>query len=170
MSEQDYYLISVPGKGDFGLHHGKQLLTAFTYDDWFSSRGRATLADGQTLEIRPRNMWWSHFDVVRNDVVVGDITFNWKGQVIVTLQTASGEQQGFKLKSQGIRGTRFVLENEAQEQVLTLDLAFKWNKLNYEYHVQLAPGFPFSETTELLLFACGYATNLYMTMLLTAVL
>ena len=54
------------------------------YSDWFSSDA-ATQFNGQTIEIRPKNIWNSKFDIFKDNQDCGDIIFNWRGHVIIRL-------------------------------------------------------------------------------------
>ena len=68
--------------------------------------------------------------------------------------------QKFMLRN-SVKG-RWVLEDERQHELLTMQSESHWTKVNYEYKVSVKEDISV-DTTELLI-ACGYGTNLHMSM------
>lgn len=143
-------------------------LTTLHYENWFSSTASATIA-GRPVQIKSRNIWQSNFDIFIDGIDRGDLTFNWKGHIIIKFTAESGTTRSFLLKAKGFWQQHFVLENEQGASVLEMHPAFKWQKMHYNYGVQ----FPENEFSpfdrQLLLLTCGYGANLYMTMMAAAV-
>lgn len=165
MAEFDYKLAAKSGKGNFDIvTPDEQVLTSFTYEDWFASKGVSEF-NGNEYEFKPANIWWSKINVYRNGILTGDIVFNWKGNIIIQLKTQNGEEKKFALIAKGVWNFRFVLEDEHNQELLVMTTSFKWNKLHYEYLVNTSNGG--SENTDFieLLLCCGYGANLYMTMM-----
>ncbi|SDM81244.1 hypothetical protein [Siphonobacter aquaeclarae] len=133
-------------------------VTTFQYNGWFSSDGRAETGNN-TVEIKAKNVWASKFDVFIDGIDKGDILFNWKGEIIIRLDT-DGVEKSYRLKSRGLWNMHFELEDEQEQRLLLLQPAFKWDRLNYEYQVSGE-----QEPSILLILTSIYGINLYMTMM-----
>ena len=133
-------------------------VTTFQYNGWFSSDGR-TETGNNTVEIKAKNVWASKFDVFIDGIDKGDILFNWKGEIIIRLDT-DGVEKSYRLKSRGLWNMHFELEDEQEQRLLLLQPAFKWDRLNYEYQVSGE-----QEPSILLILTSIYGINLYMTMM-----
>ncbi|GAB4050746.1 hypothetical protein [Spirosoma litoris] len=166
----NFQLVSTTSNGSFDLIDNQEvLITHFQYENWFSSTGSAHLQH-DLITIKPRNFWHSAFDVLINGIDKGDITFNWQGHILLHLEEQTGLQKNYRLKAKGFWEFRFVLEDEQHVELLQLIPKFKWSKLAYNYGVEFAEGFDPTTNTDLLvlLLACGYGANLYMTMMAAA--
>ncbi|WP_019990509.1 hypothetical protein [Rudanella lutea] len=161
----NFQLTSNSGRGNFTItdQEGKALST-IAYESWFSSTASATV-DGREVVIKSRNIWSSNFDVFVDGVDRGDITFNWKGHIIIKLTGETGATQTVRLRMKGFWNYHFVLENEQETILMELRPTFKWQKMNYNYDVHFAQDTVSSFDRALLLIICGYGANLYMTMM-----
>lgn len=133
-------------------------VTTFQYNGWFSSEGRAEIGSNH-IEIKAKNVWGSKFDVFIDGMDHGDILFNWKGEIIIRLDT-DGVEKSYRLKSKGFWNTHFELEDEQEALLMMLQPAFKWDRLNYEYQIKSE-----QEPSVLLILTAIYGINLYMTMM-----
>ena len=59
-------LQSISHQGDFRLMKDDIERFELKYSDWFSSDA-ATQFNGQTIEIRPKNIWNSKFDIFKDN-------------------------------------------------------------------------------------------------------
>lgn len=162
-----YHIHSTSPKGNFALddeeHHE---LFKLKYENWFSSKANAQTSEHQYI-IKSRNIWWTKFDVFREGRDIGDLSFNWKGNVVIRLLDKRNMQRVFILRGKGIWGAMVQLVDENSKQIFSLKPDFKWSKFNYSYELDLEPDIdPDIDIVELLI-CCGYAVNLYMSRIST---
>lgn len=116
--------------------------------------------DGNSYAIRSANIWQSKFEVFRNDIFIGKLSFNWKGDIIITYSNTTGIENDMLFQYKGIWKFRFILSDRSGNELLAMGSS--WSKLKYHYDVSVADGiFPENEIKELLMI-CGYSANLYM--------
>lgn len=161
-------LTSSSGKGDFVLVKEGQNIFELKYTNWFASKARAEWGE-ESIEIRPKNVWCSKFDIFKNDLDQGDIIFNWKGNIIIRLMQEDGIEKSYLLKAKGFWNQTFELTDEADNVMLLLAPSMNWKKLNYNYDVQQISAACEEERIHELLIYCGFGANLYMTMMATGV-
>ena len=157
-----YTIISKGGIGEFKvLTSSNNYITVFSYKNWFSSSGSAN-TDLGLVEIKAMDGWESSFHVFCDGNDIGEIHFNWKGNIIITLEDKAGDKKTMQLKNVSLKSD-WVLEDENGDVILKLHSDTHWTKVDYRYDVQL-----FREIdipTPLHLIACGYGTNLNMSMI-----
>jgi hypothetical protein len=157
-----YTIISKGGIGEFKvLTSTNTYITVFSYKNWFSSSGSANTNLG-LVEIKAMDGWESSFHVFCDGNDIGEIHFNWKGNIIITLENRAGEKKTLQLRSVSLKSD-WVLEDENEQVILKLHSDTHWTKVDYRYDVQLLREIDIP--TPLLLIACGYGTNLNMSMI-----
>ena len=157
-----YSIISKGGVGEFKiLTSNNDYVTVFSYKNWFSSSGSANTELGK-VEIKAMDGFESSFHIFCDANDVGEIHFNWKGNIIITLENSFGEKNTLVLKSVNLKSD-WVLEDEKQEAILTLHSDTHWTKVDYRYDVQILREIEIPIV--LLLISCGYGTNLNMSMI-----
>ena len=155
-------LQSISHLGDFRLMKDDIERFELKYSDWFSSDA-ATQFNGQTIEIRPRNIWNSKFDIFKDNQDCGDIIFNWRGHVIIRLiRLDDGGEDEFLLKHRGILNTRYDLISAQARHILTLTANYNWSKFKYFYSVDNENHDIPDIVLEEFLIYCGFAANLHM--------
>jgi hypothetical protein len=157
-----YTIISKGGIGEFKvLTSTNDYITVFSYKNWFSSSGSANTKLG-LVEIKAIDGWESSFHVFCDSNDIGEIHFNWKGNIIITLENSVGEKKTFQLRNVSLKSD-WILEDENEHVILKLHSDTHWTKVDYRYDVQLLREIDIP--TPLLLIACGYGTNLNMSMI-----
>lgn len=151
---------STSKKGNFKLFKANKVICEVGYKNWFSGEAKSEWKNA-IIEIKPKNIWTSKVDIYKNDSSIGDITFNLKGQMIIRLENPRGEELNYVLKNKGKLKPKFELFNEEEVLQFALNSRNNWNKLNYDYEIQIAD-FDNKFDLEELLICCGYATNLYL--------
>ena len=126
------------------------------YDSSFSSNASTEL-EASTYTIKPRNIWHMVFDISKDSVGCGELGFNWKGNMVISL---FGE--GYVLKHKGVKDFKFELQGPKGQVLLTMVPTMKWSKLAYNYTIQTTDALKVDFPIEVLLLCCGYSTNLYM--------
>lgn len=154
---------STSGKGNFKLEKNNTTVLELKYKNWFASSA-ITQFNNTQIEIKPKNIWGSKFDIYKNEVDKGDIIFNWKGNVIIRLNDSADNEQSWLLKSKGILKQTFQLSNEKDELLVVFKPSMNWSKLNFNYEIDLLDdNIMDKELIELILYSC-YGINLYFTM------
>ena len=62
---------STDSKGSFVIKNEMMDLLTVHYEKWFSSQAKTNL-NGIELIIKPRNIWQSKFDILKNEIDKGD--------------------------------------------------------------------------------------------------
>ncbi|MBT8283462.1 MAG: aminotransferase [Muriicola sp.] len=153
-------IVSSSGKGNFKLTENNREICELVYKNWFSENAKTEI-DGNDIEIKPKNIWTSRVDIYKNQNIIGDITFNLKGHMVIRLEKENGKEFNYLLKNKAKWKLRFEVFNESEILQFSLNSVNNWTKLNYDYDVEMAnydSEFAFEE----LLIYCGYAANLYL--------
>lgn len=156
MSKDNYRIISEGGVGEFSiLNAAGDHVTVFSYRGWFSSTGSASTERGR-VTIKARDKWQTSFVIQRSRKNIGEIIFNWRGNIVITLTDSNNSTCQFLLEDSG--DSKWVLKDQKGHQVLSMLMQSHWSKKNTEYQVKVK-----RKTLvymDELLIACGYATNL----------
>lgn len=150
---------SKSAKGDFQLISGRKVLATLKYENWFSSKASAEI-EGSNLKIQPNNIWFSRFIIYRNEVEIGDLVFNWKGEMIVSIKDLNNKKHQYLIKAKGVWKLRFEVIDGRENQLCVLSPKGQWTKLNYDYDIESQRSLSNKDHTELLII-CTYAVNLY---------
>lgn len=153
-------LISSWATGDFKLIVDGQETAALKYANWLSGKAKAVVK-GDEIEIKAKGIWSSTFEIYKNGISAGDITYNISGNMIIRIVRTDGKELKYSLKNSGIWKLSFEVYNEDEQLQFSLITSGKWNKLNYDYEVEMADFDSEIDIEELLIY-CGYATNLYL--------
>ncbi|MDD7885483.1 aminotransferase [Flavivirga sp. 57AJ16] len=154
---------STSSTGNFEIkNNDNNRLLELIYSNWFSSNAK-TVFNSNNIEIKPKNIWASKFDIITNGSDKGDISFNWKGNIIIRLENKNKTDNQFLLKAIGLWKLGFELLDQKENKILFLKPNFKWTKFSYDYEVLLEDNIvPNNEIIELLIYS-GFSANLYMT-------
>lgn len=150
-------IISTSGNGNFKIEDCEKGILELAYRNWFSSTAKTTF-NGTEIEIKPKNIWNTSFDIFHDKEDIGDISFNWKSNAIITINN-----EKFLLKAIGVWGLKFEFVNENQERMLLIKPNWKWNKIKYDYDVEIISGNYDSKKIIELLIYIGFSANLHMT-------
>lgn len=153
---------STSGKGNFILEKENNQILEVKYKNWFSSIAYSEF-DGNTIEIKPKNIWCSKFDIFKNNQDKGDLIFNWKGDMIIRITRDENKEDSYLLVSKGLWKRRFELTNEKGDLIFILQPFINWKKLSYNYEIESILNESEDKSVTELLIYCGFAANLYMT-------
>jgi hypothetical protein len=157
---------STSAKGSFEIknNNGERLLE-LTYSNWFAVNAKTSF-DSIDIQIKPKNIWLSKFDILKNGTDKGDIAFNWKGNIIVRLEIDNKSENQYLLKAVGFWKLGFELLDEKERKILSLKPNFNWKKISYNYEIELADNQKENkEIIELLIYS-GFGANLYKAMMM----
>lgn len=159
---------STSGKGNFVIEKNDIEIVEVHYENWFSSVAKTTF-EGQNIEIRPKNIWFSKFDIYKNGQDIGDIIFNWKGDMVLRLLNDANQEENFLLNAKGFWNSYFELKDEEEKVLYILRPSINWRKFSFDYDVEnISTSLESKQTTEILIYSV-FSANLYMTMMTSAV-
>jgi hypothetical protein len=161
--ENPQYLIhAVSGRRNFEVQDAEgRSWASLRYTGWLWTQAEGQ-ADGHALEIVPKSIWQTRFDILLDGADVGDIIFNWKTQMIIRLNDFQGMERHYLLRRKGFFNQRFVLEDDIKNPILYLKPKLRWKILHYDYPVFMQETQYLQSNTQIMLAVCGFAMNLYM--------
>ena len=149
-------IYSTSDNGNFKIQSDNKDLLELEYKNSFSSIASTNL-DNTEIEIRPKNIWNSSFDIFHDGKDAGNIIFNWRGDAVITI---NNEKYLFKAIEWN---SKFELLNEKEEKIVLIIPNYKWEKKKYDYELEVVTeNFDFSRLVELLIYV-GFSANLHMT-------
>lgn len=153
-------IVSTKNKG-FIIRDEAADLIDVRYKNYFSSTA-TTVFEGTDIEIKPKNMWNSKFDIIKNNVDCGDIHFNWKSQIIIQFYDETMLESKWLVSPKGFASKWFEVTGEGNELYLKISAKLNWKRMKYSYSVeQESTNMSDHDLLELLIY-CAYGINLYM--------
>ncbi|PHN08271.1 aminotransferase [Flavilitoribacter nigricans] len=146
-------------RGNFKVVNGNWEILELKYEKWFSTKASARYRS-QDIRIQAKDFWGSKYMILKNKKEIGEISFNWKGHVVIKLTDTDGVDHEYVMKGKGMWKLRFEIFDENEDLVLSMFSINKWNKLNLDYRIEKTEHEPPFDEHEFLLY-CGYAANLY---------
>lgn len=156
---------STSAKGNFELSvdSGRKYITE--YDGWFSGKATSKI-DDYTLEIKANNIWCSKFIISKNSQKIGDIVFNWKGEIILTFFEGEKDETKFIMKPKGFWKVRFEVFDQDNVLLCIMATSGTWKSLRYDYDFEWTSETQKADVFSIDLFmSLGYAANLYVEMI-----
>lgn len=151
---------SISGEGSFRLIKNNQEICELIYNNCFSGIAKTDI-NGNYIEIKPKNIWRSKVKIYKNDKNIGDITFSLKGYMVIRLQISHETEINYVMINQSKSKLKFEVFDESENLQFTLKSKNNWNKLNYDYDIEM-DRYNNEIWIEELLIYCGYAANLYL--------
>ena len=157
-------ITSTSALGNFEIKSdsGERLLE-LSYSNWFASKAETSF-ESNKIEIELRNIWHSKFDILKNGVANGDIDIDWKGNVIITLNSVNGVEKQYLLKAVAFWNMGFELLDQNETKILALKQSFNWKRVSYNYDVKIADNQKVNQEMVELVIYSGFAANLFMAM------
>ena len=151
---------SLDTKGSFVIKDDSTDLLKVFYKKWFSSQAETEL-NGVELIIKPKGVWQSKFDILKDGKYGGNIVFTWKGHIVISLEDNIGDKSEWIVKSRGFWDHRFEVSNNSEKLMLVLKPNFNWKNFKYNYEIRtLEESISKNEMLELILYSC-FGANLY---------
>lgn len=158
---------STSGTGNFEIkNENDERVLELIYSNWFASNAK-TSYKSNNIEIKPKNFWASKFDILKNELDIGDLTFNWKGDVVIQLTNSEQTENNYLLRAKGFWKMAFELLDGNEVKILSLRPNFNWKKVGYDYEIELANNVENQEEIMELLIFSGFGANLYMTRMMS---
>jgi hypothetical protein len=156
-------MISTSGRGNFKLLRAEEEVFELEYKNWYSGKAKTRYRD-QTIEFRPKNIWATKIQILKNDKDIGELTFTGKGEVAIKLTSPTGKKTQYSLKNRAKWKLKFDVVDEAGTVQLVLKASNNWFQINYNYEVDGGDYNSEFDVEELLIY-CGYAANFYLAIL-----
>jgi len=148
---------SISGTGNFKIENNEKEVLELTYKSRFSSTAR-TKFNNVSIEIKPKNIWNTSFDIFHNGMDVGDISFNWMSNAAITIN-----EDKYLLRTIGFWGINFELINEDEDKIFFIKPNLNWKKGKYDYTIEvIVENYELIKIIELLIYV-GFGVNLHMT-------
>lgn len=104
-----------------------------TYSSWLTEAWLKT--DDGELRLKQKNFWSTSLLIWQNTTCVGELTSNWKGEIIINLRQPSHLEM-YRVKGRGFLNYHFILLNRDGVALATITPSFKWSKLSYEFSIE----------------------------------
>mgnify|MGYP001165742152 CR=1 FL=1 len=118
------------------LTKNEEVLYEFKYHKWSSSKGDFYCGD-QFVSIKPRNMMGQKFDITKDNTEVGEITFNWKGQVSIEVEDGNYRKHRFFIRSKGFWKSYYEILNADDKVLFRLKPKFVWKAFGYNFDIEI---------------------------------
>lgn len=147
------------------IETGKELVKV-SYESIWNSNAKFKL-DGAAYDIKASNAWQTKFDIFRNEIDIGDIDYNWKGEIIIRLKNNDSMTKHFILKYNNMFMSEFSLKDFLTNKLWSIKAQWEWKAFNYVFYISREEGFEEEENNvdEMeLLVSATYAAILYLRM------
>ncbi|MBU1822220.1 MAG: hypothetical protein KKG00_12025 [Bacteroidetes bacterium] len=161
-----HYKTNSSNSRNFILTTGNCKIGELKYKQWYSFRAEVQLADHSTYQLEPKGFWDSKIELKRADAVLLEFKMGWKG--ILIKANFNGNEKNYLLKLKGLLSSKFILIDSEENEVLTADTEFKWNKFNFDYTMETSTEFDTMENKELMLLTIVHCMNYYLTVVNSA--
>lgn len=142
----------------------KKIITTLEYENLMSSEAKFEI-DGEYYKIKAHNIWQSKFDVFKNNKDIGDIDYNWKGEIILRLKNNDELTKHFLFKLESLWKSIYSIQDYLTNHLYRLEPIYNWKKFKYDFYIIKGENQHEHENdvNEMVLIIMGfYALNLYM--------
>jgi hypothetical protein len=113
------------------LSENGQQLGELIYENLLFLKAEIKLKNSALYEISPVGIFGTKINLTENGTEIANLKMNWRGQIVL----AFNDGQEFILKSTGAFKQKFIIEDDAHEQIIQLDPQFNWRKFQYNYDI-----------------------------------
>ncbi len=136
------------------------------YESIWNSNASFNLGNS-AYDIKSANSWQSKFDIFKDGKDIGDIDYNWKGDIIIRLKNEGNMTKHFVLKCSNMFSMVFQLKDFLTNHLWSIKPQWTWKSMNYSFFITRESGFEEEENevneSELMV-AAIYASILYLKM------
>lgn len=164
------YFIRAQKKRTFDIEYDNRFISVLRFPSWTSSNAIAELSDG-TYQFTKNSFWKSQYDILKEGMPFGKISFNWKGHILLNLIDDSGlvpssmemdtkttdeDYLSYTVKSKGVFKKRYELfQPKNPRPLITLQPKSNWLKVNYQVTLHHSDIIPFTEESIITIMAFG---------------
>lgn len=115
----------------FQLTDNNRLSGELIYEQVFDLKAQIKLPGTEVYHLAPEGFFGTNIVITQAGNKAGSLAMNWKGQIIITFQ----DGREYALKLNGLFHNQYILENNKQEGVITLEPKFNWRQFHYNFHI-----------------------------------
>lgn len=156
------YQVKSPEARTFTLLAGAEALGELKYKEWYSFKALLSLPDGTSLSIEPKGFWGTTIEIKDQDGVLLSFRMHWNGNIVLKSRLG-GVSRALVLKNQSVMKNTYVLLDKNNQELLTIQPDFKWNKVNHDYTIHSTELFDLLEDKHVFILTVIHCTNYYMT-------
>lgn len=150
----------------FNLTQNDNFVAKLTYKNWLSFKATVLFADKSIVEFEPTGFWKTNIEIKKEGNTIIKMKMNWDSEDVLITSFENIEQE-FLFKYTGtLKEDTFVLTNENNQKIVSITPDNKWENENYEYKIVTVDEFNDLKNKDILLMACVYLTNSYITTIL----
>lgn len=164
----EHYQVKSVDTKHFRLTQADTEIGRLEYDSWFSFKAEIILADHTRYAVQPKGFWGTTIEIKAQEQVLLDFKMNWKGQILIRT-LFDGPEDYYIFKQKGLLKNTFILLQQDETELLSIDPNFKWTKLNFDYQLTVSDSLEQLARKELLLLTAVHCANYYITMMTAAV-
>ncbi len=140
------------------IEKGNEVLGQLAMIGWTGCKGIVELTDTE-YEIAHANFWGTRYEILKDGRNIGEMTTNWKGEILINLTDRDHQPVQFKMKYRGFFNFRFEVWVNQQFHLLTLHPESNWFKTHYrvEVHNSNYSPFPIKELMAII----AYGTKIF---------
>jgi hypothetical protein len=123
-------------KGSFILLKDDELLFEVLYHKWSVSKADFYI-DETFVSLKPQNIWMRKLDILKNNVDVGDIIFNWKGHFIIQVEDETYKMNDFLIKPVGFWKRQYEVYNSIDKPLFKILPKFSWKSFGHDFEIEI---------------------------------
>ncbi len=155
-------------KGDFEIKPNQFKTLNLQYPLWYSSYA-STKYNKETIELSPKNIWGSKFEIIKNKKVFGEIKFHTLNSIKIRLKRKKANEEILLLKTKGIWPKTFLLENENKEVLLEFNPKVERKEIDFTIELRRNALLSNKKAVVLIIYSC-FGLNLFISSYLIKVL
>lgn len=155
------YKVNATDSKNFVLKKDGVYAGELKYKKWFSFKAEITLADFMKYQLIPKGVWESEIELQKEGVCLLTFKMGWKGIIIKT--DFDGSKKEYLLKLKGLFSSRYLLLDIEDNELMSIDVTFKWQKFNFDYTVETSNDFEKFHNKELFILAVAHCINYHTT-------
>ncbi|MFK7979755.1 MAG: hypothetical protein AB8G86_07215 [Saprospiraceae bacterium] len=97
----------------------KEIIFQLKHSHLTSRKAIAELPDTR-YEMEHANFWGSHYNIVKDGSRIGEVTKNWKGEILIHLKDRDYQPIQFKIKYKGVLNFQFEVWVNEKYHLMTL--------------------------------------------------
>lgn len=125
---------------DIKIEGKDQLICRLEYGSIWNADSEFTY-NGNTYFIKANNIWMSKFDILKDERDVGDIDYNWRGEIIIRLKNIESFTKHFVLKRKSIFKFDFELVDFLTNHLWSIELEYNWKNWHHDILIKREAGF-----------------------------
>lgn len=153
-------IISSSSKGNFIYEKNNCKVLELIFSGWFSNKANTNYKNKE-IKIEPNNFWKNKFKISEDENEKGAINFSFKNNITIQFIDESSKNQIFEMKCKGFWKSRYEIQDQNQNLMITIHPKMNWKKLKQNYEiVDHSNSIAKSYFDELIIY-CGFSIVIY---------